>query len=100
MERDYLMEHVYPRLKEYCQNEYSLELQVILENYSLFLNKKKQLFLQVIDLRWGVTRQGKLFNLANDFNLMEIKKLKKQANGSYFSVCIHINIIDHEIDFL
>ena len=28
-ERDYLIENIYPRLKDYCKNQYGLEFQVL-----------------------------------------------------------------------
>ena len=52
MERNTLMEWVYPKIKEYCKERHGLEFQVrrklhshIYGNYQIF---------KVVDMRWGV----------------------------------------------
>ena len=72
MERNTLMEYVYPKIKEYCREKHGLEYQVALDilNLScgsepqghtpklkaetLMLVLKKLISVQVVDMRWGV----------------------------------------------
>jgi len=37
-ERNALMQHVYPQLKEFCRKEYRLEFQVYRRNVAAYLN--------------------------------------------------------------
>ena len=68
MERNTLMEYVYPKIKEYCREKHGLEFQVKLScifdgiclSYQFYIIqvedycKKSILFVQVVDMRWGV----------------------------------------------
>ena len=49
MERNTLMEYVYPKIKEYCREKHGLEYQVIVG-----AKVKPNPHTQVVDMRWGV----------------------------------------------
>ena len=67
MERNTLMEYVYPKIKEYCREIHGLEFQVkplihfwtvlkirIIFHKRSFFIEKIIFFAQVVDMRWGV----------------------------------------------
>ena len=65
MERNTLMEYVYPKIKEYCREKHGLEFQVKPQIFIFllifcFVGTKEYVFLymlfllQVVDMRWGV----------------------------------------------
>lgn len=68
-ERNALMEHVYPQLKNFCRQQYRLEF-------------------QMIDLRWGIREQSHDDHTIIDFCLKEIENCKKVSLGPSFVVLI------------
>ena len=50
MERNCLMEYVYPKIKEYCREKHGLEYQVNPDGEK----SVKMPHAQVVDMRWGV----------------------------------------------
>lgn len=66
-ERDYLIEHTYPKLREYCKKTYGLEF-------------------QVYDMRWGISNEITNNHLTTTVCLNEIKNCQKNSAGPNFIV--------------
>ena len=69
MERNTLMEYVYPKIKEYCREKHGLEY-------------------QVVDMRWGVRDE------MTDEHMTTVRKKKrnlKRERGAWMR-CLHSNL--------
>ncbi|ELT97480.1 hypothetical protein CAPTEDRAFT_103802, partial [Capitella teleta] len=66
-ERNALMEHVYPKLKDFCRDKYGLEF-------------------QVVDLRWGIREEAQDDHTIIETCLQEIERCKKTSIGPSFVV--------------
>ncbi|RWS26802.1 NACHT and WD repeat domain-containing protein 2-like protein, partial [Leptotrombidium deliense] len=67
MERNYLMQNVYPKLKDYCKEKFGLEF-------------------QVVDMRWGVRDEATDDHSTTELCLKEIKNCQKLSVGPNFVV--------------
>lgn len=64
-ERDYLIEKIYPRLKDYCKREHDLDF-------------------QSVDMRWGIPSDAHEYHGTTELCLNEIKNCKKHSLGPNF----------------
>ncbi|XP_076319840.1 NACHT and WD repeat domain-containing protein 2 isoform X1 [Tachypleus tridentatus] len=67
MERNTLMEEVYPRIKEYCRERHGLEF-------------------QVVDMRWGVRDEATDDHMTTELCMNEIKNCQRVSMGPNFVV--------------
>ena len=69
MERNTLMEYVYPKIKEYCREKHGLEY-------------------QVVDMRWGVRDE------MTDEHMTTVRKKKRnlKREGGAWMRCLHSNL--------
>ncbi|XP_064648000.1 NACHT and WD repeat domain-containing protein 2-like [Lineus longissimus] len=67
LERNSLMEDVYPRLKEFCREKYGLEF-------------------QVVDMRWGVRDEATDDHMTTDLCMQEIDTCQRLSMGPNFVV--------------
>ena len=65
MERNTLMEWVYPKIKEYCKEKHGLEF-------------------QVVDMRWGVRDEATDDHLTTNISLEELENCKNVSVGPSF----------------
>lgn len=65
MERNCLMENVYPKIKEYCKEKYGLEF-------------------QVVDMRWGVRDEATDDHMTTQLCMNEIKNCQRLSVGPNF----------------
>lgn len=65
MERNCLMENVYPKIKEYCKEKHGLEF-------------------QVVDMRWGVRDEATDDHMTTDLCMNEIKNCQRLSVGPNF----------------
>ena len=85
MERNALMQHTYPKLKEYCREQHGLEF-------------------QVVDMRWGVRDEATDDHKTTELCMQEIDNCQRVSVGpnfvvdflpytteTYFSSCIGIS---------
>ena len=68
MERNTLMEYVYPKIKEYCREKHGLEY-------------------QVVDMRWGVRDE-----MTDEHMTTVRKKWKLKGIGGAWMRCLHSNL--------
>lgn len=68
-ERDYLIEKIYPQLKEYCKQNYDLDF-------------------QSVDMRWGIPSDAYEYHGTTELCLNEIKNCKKFSIGPSFVTLI------------
>ena len=73
VERNMLMEKVYPRLKVYCQEQ----------GYEF----------QVVDMRWGVRDEATDDHMTSELCMREIQDCQKYSTGPSFIVSNHLNFI-------
>ncbi|KAK2159830.1 hypothetical protein LSH36_145g04060 [Paralvinella palmiformis] len=71
LERNTLMVHVYPKLKEYCREKHGIEF-------------------QVVDMRWGVTDEALDDHMTIEVCLNEIRNCQKMSIGPNFMVSITV----------
>ena len=65
MERNTLMEYVYPKIKEYCREKHGLEF-------------------QVVDMRWGVRDEMTNEHMTTDLCMTELRNCQKFSMGPNF----------------
>lgn len=65
LERNCLMENVYPKIKEYCKEKYGLEF-------------------QVVDMRWGVRDEATDDHMTTELCMNEIKNCQRLSVGPNF----------------
>ncbi|XP_067950407.1 NACHT and WD repeat domain-containing protein 2-like [Watersipora subatra] len=68
VERNYLLTEIYPRLQQFCQNEYSLEF-------------------QVVDMRWGVRDEAQQDHSGSKTCMDELRSCQELSLGPNF-VCL------------
>jgi hypothetical protein len=69
MERNSLMQHTYPKLKEYCREKHGLEF-------------------QVVDMRWGVRDEATDDHKTTELCMQEIDNCQRVSVGPNFVVSI------------
>ncbi|GFS02974.1 leucine-rich repeat and WD repeat-containing protein [Elysia marginata] len=69
LERNNLMEKVYPRLKDYCREKHGLEF-------------------QVVDMRWGVRDEATDDHMTTRLCMQEIENCQRVSMGPNFIVSI------------
>uniref|UniRef100_A0A1I8FXK9 DUF4062 domain-containing protein n=1 Tax=Macrostomum lignano TaxID=282301 RepID=A0A1I8FXK9_9PLAT len=69
VERNSLMERVYPKIKEYCREKHGLEF-------------------QVVDMRWGVRDEATDDHMTTELCLREIKTCQRVSVGPNFVVLL------------
>jgi NACHT domain- and WD repeat-containing protein len=83
MERNSLMQHTYPKLKEYCREKHGLEF-------------------QVVDMRWGVRDEATDDHKTTELCMQEIDNCQRVSVGPNFvvSICqmIHTMFMRHSYD--
>jgi hypothetical protein len=67
MERNSLMQHTYPKLKEYCREKHGLEF-------------------QVVDMRWGVRDEATDDHKTTELCMQEIDNCQRVSVGPNFVV--------------
>ena len=67
MERNSLMQHIYPKLKEYCREKHGLEF-------------------QVVDMRWGVRDEATDDHKTTELCMQEIDNCQRVSVGPNFVV--------------
>ena len=67
MERNSLMKHIYPKLKEYCREKHGLEF-------------------QVVDMRWGVRDEATDDHKTTELCMQEIDNCQRVSVGPNFVV--------------
>ena len=67
MERNTLMEYVYPKIKEYCREKHGLEY-------------------QVVDMRWGVRDE------MTDEHMTTVRKKRGNLKREGWMRCLHSNL--------
>lgn len=67
MERNSLMKHTYPKLKEYCREKHGLEF-------------------QVVDMRWGVRDEATDDHKTTELCMQEIDNCQRVSVGPNFVV--------------
>ena len=70
-ERNSLMEHVYPKLREYCRER----------GYDF----------QVVDMRWGVRDEATDDHMTSELCMRELRKCQKFSTGPNFIVSFYNN---------
>ena len=78
MERNTLMEYVYPKIKEYCREKHGLEYQVLLDLLLLHL------LAQVVDMRWGVRDEMTDEHMTTALCMNELTGCQKYSMGPNF----------------
>jgi hypothetical protein len=73
MERNSLMQHTYPKLKEYCREKHGLEF-------------------QVVDMRWGVRDEATDDHKTTELCMQEIDNCQRVSVGPNFVVSIMAKI--------
>lgn len=71
MERNSLMQHIYPKLKEYCREKHGLEF-------------------QVVDMRWGVRDEATDDHKTTELCMQEIDNCQRVSVGPNFVVRIYV----------
>ena len=73
-ERNGLIEHVYPRLREYCLSKYNLQFQVSTNCFSQHRSSMSALFvaLKYSDMRWGIQSSASNTHSTVDMCLQEL----------------------------
>ena len=88
MERNSLMQHTYPKLKEYCREKHGLEF-------------------QVVDMRWGVRDEATDDHKTTELCMQEIDNCQRVSVGpnfvvgernSIFLTC-HLNHNNEKVNF-
>ena len=67
MERNSLMQHIYPKLKDYCREQHGLEF-------------------QVVDMRWGVRDEATDDHKTTELCMQEIDNCQRVSVGPNFVV--------------
>lgn len=70
-ERDYLIENIFPKLRQYCKKEYGLDF-------------------QIIDMRWGIPHEATNNHSTTTICINEVKNCQKLSIGPNF-----ISLISH-----
>ena len=79
MERNTLMEWVYPKIKEYCKEKHGLEFQVFVERICFLLGAD-----QVVDMRWGVRDEMTNEHATTALCMNELRGCQKYSMGPNF----------------
>jgi len=77
MERNSLMQHTYPKLKEYCREKHGLEF-------------------QVVDMRWGVRDEATDDHKTTELCMQEIDNCQRVSVGPNFVVDCSFFSIERE----
>lgn len=89
-ERDYLIENIYPKLRDYCKNEHGLDF-------------------QIVDMRWGIPNETSNDHSTTSICLTEIENCQNLSLGPNFIVFLShkygtrmlpTNILDSEFEIL
>lgn len=91
-ERDYLIEHVFPKLKEYCKKSHDLDFQVskiLLHARSIKIISARTK-LKTVDMRWGVPSDASEYHGTTQLCLNEIKNCKMYSIGPNFIVRVNL----------
>ena len=80
MERNCLMEYVYPKIKEYCREKHGLEYQVHLDGEK----SVKMPQAQVVDMRWGVRDEMTDEHMTTALCMNELRGCQKYSMGPNF----------------
>ena len=84
------MAEVYPKIKEYCREKHGLEFQVnILAPFYLtgHVLKSFYIFIQVVDMRWGVRDEATDDHMTTELCMREIANCQRLSMGPNFVVC-------------
>ena len=97
MERNTLMEYVYPKIKEYCREKHGLEFQVKYFYYkgkSCNINKRseqvfkktnvREILFQVVDMRWGVRDEMTNEHMTTALCMTELRNCQRLSMGPNF----------------
>lgn len=84
------MAEVYPKIKEYCREKHGLEFQVRISSLFNFLENKlpsySEIFLKVVDMRWGVRDEATDDHMTTELCMREIANCQRLSMGPNFVV--------------